>query len=96
MVNIYLDSLKSKPLTQEMIETAYQHVFQDLRKFSGDPNSGSRRTTYLLSIDHNRFQSTFKMYFTKKYNDLSKIDILGASDRNKTEWVNSTWSWKKK
>ena len=35
--HIYPDSLKNKPLTQEMIETTYQDVFQGLRKFPGEP-----------------------------------------------------------
>ena len=34
---IHPDSLKNKPLTQEMIETTYQDVFQGLRKFPGEP-----------------------------------------------------------
>ena len=88
---IHLDSLKSKPLAQEMIETAYQDVFQGLRKFPGDLNSDSRRTTYLLSIDHKRFQSTFKMYFTKKYDDLSKL-MYSSQWQNKQ----SGSTWKKK
>ena len=35
--HIHPDSLKNKPLTQEMIETTYQDVFQGLRKFPGEP-----------------------------------------------------------
>ena len=35
--HIHPDSLKDKPLTQEMIETTYQDVFQGLRKFPGEP-----------------------------------------------------------
>ena len=35
--HIHPDSLKNKPLTQEMIETIYQDVFQGLRKFAGEP-----------------------------------------------------------
>ena len=31
------DSLKNKPLTQEMIETTYQDVFQGLRKYPAEP-----------------------------------------------------------
>ena len=34
---IHPDSLKNKPLTQEMIETTYQDVFQGLGKFPGEP-----------------------------------------------------------
>ena len=34
--HIHPDSLKNKSLTQEMIETAYQDVFQGLRKFPGE------------------------------------------------------------
>ena len=35
--HIHPDSLKNKPLTQEMIETTYQDVFQGLGKFPGEP-----------------------------------------------------------
>ena len=35
--HIHPDSLKNKPLTQEMIETTYQDVFQGLGKFAGEP-----------------------------------------------------------
>ena len=35
--HIHPDSLKNKPLTQEMIETTYQDVFQGLGKFPGKP-----------------------------------------------------------
>ena len=35
--DIHLDSLKNKPLPQEMIETTYQDVFQGIRKFPGEP-----------------------------------------------------------
>ena len=35
--HIHPDSLKDKPLTQEMIETTYQDVFQGLGKFPGEP-----------------------------------------------------------
>ena len=35
--HIHPDSLKNKPLTQEMIETTYQDVFQGLGKFPREP-----------------------------------------------------------
>ena len=72
--HIHPDSLKNKPLTQEMIETTYQDVFQGLGKFPGEPYKLrlKERTMSLQSIDHERFQSTSKRHFMRKCNDSSK------------------------
>ena len=47
--HIHPDSLKNKPLTQEMIEMAYQDVFQGLRKFPGEPYKPRLKEDYVLS-----------------------------------------------
>ena len=71
--HIHPDSLKNKPLTQEMIETTYQDVFQGLGKFPGEPYKlRLKENLSLQSIDHERFQSTSKMHFMRKCNDSSK------------------------
>ena len=51
-------------------------------------DSGSRKTIYLLSIDHKRFQSTSRMHFMRKCNDSSKLMVLEPVTEQ-TEWVNS-------
>ena len=45
--HIHPDSLKNKPLTQEMIETTYQDVFQGLRKFPGEPYKLRLKENYI-------------------------------------------------
>ena len=45
--HIHPDSLKDKPLTKEMIETAYQDVFQGLGKFPGEPYKFRLKKNYV-------------------------------------------------
>ena len=45
--HIHPDSLKNKPLTQEMIETTYKDVIQGLRKFPGEPYKLRLKENYI-------------------------------------------------
>ena len=72
--HIHPDSLKNKPLTQEMIETTYQDVFQGLGKFPGEPYKLRFKENYVPAKHRpQKVQSTSKMHFMRKYNDSSKL-----------------------
>ena len=87
--HIHPDSLKNKPLTQEMIETTYQDVFQGLGKFPGEPYKLRLKENYVPAKHRPRkvpvhLQDTFH----EEVQQLIKIDVLEPVTEQ-TEWVNS-------
>ena len=88
--HIHPDSLKNKPLTQEMIETTYQDVFQGHRKISWRTiqTQAQGELCTLQSIDCKRFQVHLQDAFHEEVQQLIKIDVLELVTEQ-TEWVNS-------
>ena len=87
--HIHPDSLKNKPLTQEMIETTYQDVFQGLRKFPGEPYKLRLKDNYVPAKHRPRKVPVhLQDAFHEEVQRLIKIDVLEPVPEQ-TEWVNS-------
>ena len=87
--HIHPDSLKNKPLTQEMIETTYQDVFQGLGKFPGEPYKLRLKENYIPAKHRLRKVPVhLQDAFHEEVQRLIKIDVLEPVTEQ-TEWVNS-------
>ena len=87
--HIHPDSLKNKPLTQEMIETTYQDVFQGLGKFPGEPYKLKLKENYVPAKHRPRKVPVhLQDAFHEEVQRLIKIDVLELVTEQ-TEWVNS-------
>ena len=87
--HIHPDSLKDKPLTQRMIETTYQDVFQGLRKFPGEPYKLRLKENYVPAKHRPRKVPVhLQDAFHEEVQRLIKIDVLEPVTEQ-TEWVNS-------
>ena len=87
--HIHPDSLKNKPLTQEMIETTYQDVFQGLRKFPGEPYKLRLKENYVPAKHRpQKVPVHLQDAFHEEVQRLIKIDVLELVTEQ-TEWVNS-------
>ena len=87
--HIHPDSLKYKPLTKEMIETAYQDVFQGLGKFPGEPYKLRLKENYITAKHWPRKVPVhLQDAFHEEVQWLIKIDVLEAVTEQ-TKWVNS-------
>ena len=75
--HIHPDNLKSKPLTQEMIETTYQDMFQGLGKFPGEPYKLRLKENY-VPAKHQQRKVTVNLQdaFHEEVQRLIKIDVL--------------------
>ena len=93
--HIYPDSLKNKPLTQEMIETTYQDVFQGLRKFSGEPYKLRLKENYVPAKHwQQKVPVNLQDAFHEEVQRLIKIDVLELVTGQSRSTVK--WLWKKK
>ena len=87
--HIHSDSLKNQPLTQEMIETTYQDVFQGLGKFPGEPYKLRLKENYVPAKHRPRKVPVhLQEAFHEEVQRLIKIDVLEPVTEQ-TEWVNS-------
>ena len=87
--HIHPDSLKSKPLTQEMIETMYQDMFQGLRKLPGEPYKLRLKENYVPAKHRPRKVPVhLQDPFHEEVQRLIKINVLEPMTEQK-EWVNS-------
>ena len=87
--HIHPDSLKNKPLAQEMIETTYQDVFEGLGKFPGEPYKLRLKENYVPAKHRPRKVPVhLQDAFHEEVQRLIKIDVLEPVTEQ-TEWVNS-------
>ena len=87
--HIHPDSLKNKPLTQEMIETTYQNVFHGLGKFPGEPYKLRLKENYVPAKHQPRKVPVhLQDAFHEEVQWLVKINVLEPVTEQ-TEWVNS-------